>query len=424
MATVIYQVFVASFGGGLDGIRSRLDHIQGLGADALYLTPIFEAPSNHKYDATSFDVVDAAFGGEAAFARLVTALKERNLGLILDGVFNHVGERHPWTRERPHFFSGSVWRGHASLPQLALGHPEVRQALFGDEGVVARWTRRGATGWRLDCANDLGPEVCALAATAARRAGAVDGIIGELMAFPAGWAPPGGLDGYMNYWLRSVALGCASGKIGADQAQSALDRLAAELPPDALAASWNILSSHDTPRLETMLDGDAARVGLALALQFLYPGRPMIYYGEELAMRGGPDPDNRKPMVWDEEAWDRARLQTVKALCTLRHELPALRTGRYVAMPQPGTGLIAFARTTGRPAETLLVVANPGPARRARLFLPLPHLYDALPLHDLLSSDGAVASMDQGCAELELPAFGVRLLAPRDAHAGGYRFFK
>src|SRR6185369_13260455 len=98
----------------------------------------------------------------------VAALRARKIGLVLDGVFNHTGEVHPWRRERPHYFSGSVWRGYGHLPELDLQHPEVRAALFGDDGVVARWTRRGATGWRLDCANDLGREVCALTAAAAR----------------------------------------------------------------------------------------------------------------------------------------------------------------------------------------------------------------------------------------------------------------
>jgi alpha-glucosidase len=417
---VLYQIFVHAFG-GLDEIVARIDHVQTLGCDAVYLTPIFRAPSNHKYDTTDFDHVDDAFGGDAAFERLVAATRQRGLGLILDGVFNHVGAGHPWTREQPRFFKGSVWRGYDHLPELALDHPGVDAALFGGDGVIARWTRRGATGWRLDCANDLGVAVCRRASRAAREAGARDGVIGELMAYPTGWHDA--LDGVMNYWLRQAALTLASGS-GSDPAQHALDRLAHELPRAALNASWSILSSHDTPRLATLLDGDARRVRLALTLAFAYPGVPMIYYGEEIGMLGGADPLNRADMIWDERRWDRERVALVKTLARLKRELPALRDGGYLGLPQPGTGLVAFARLGERPSETVVFVGN-GRAEpvRARLFLPVPMLFDALPMRDHLDPSFA-PRMEQGCLDVELPAFGARLLQPVDEHAGGYRFFK
>lgn len=419
MPAVVYQVFVAAFG-DLDAVAERLDHIRSLGCDAVYLTPIFRAPSDHKYDTIDFDRVDEQFGGDAAFERLVSATRARDMGLILDAVLNHVGVDHPWKRERPHFFSGSVWRGHAHLPELALDHPEVGEALLGSDGVIARWTRRGATGWRLDCANDLGAAICRGARDRARQSGARDGVVGELMAYPTGWA--GSLDGVMNYWLRQAALGLASGR-AADQTQHALDRLAQELPKETLDQSWNIVSSHDTPRLQTLLDEDARRVRLALTLAFAYPGVPMIYYGEEIGMRGGADPLNRAKMIWDEREWDHDRLAYLRNLARLKRE-PALRDGRYVGLPQPSTGLVAFARLTDRPSDTMIFVGN-GRAEpvRARLYLPVPHLYDALPMRDLLEPSVA-PRMDQGCLDVELPPFGARLFQPADEHPGGYRFFK
>jgi glycosidase len=454
MATVIYQVFVDRFaasrevpagrrawhlppeepsrgrdfyGGDLDGVVARLEHIALLGADAIYLTPIFAAPSNHKYDTSDFDRVDEQLGGDAAFERLATALRARGMGLILDGVFNHVGDEHAWAREPrfAHHLRGSVWRGHASLPELDLAQPDVQAALAGDDGVVARWIRRGATGFRLDCANDLGKAGCALLSAAARKAGARDGVIGELMSYPADWTREDGLSGVMNYWFRSAALGLATGRMRAAQVQLALDRLAAEMPLAGLLASWNMLSSHDTPRLETALDGDRAKVKLVLTLQLAYPGVPVIYYGEEIGMRGGADPANRGGMIWDEGRWDRERLALVRRLTALRQELRALREGRYVAMPQPGRDLIAFARVTDRPEETLVYVANAaGAPKRARLFLPLSTLYDALPLRDRLQPDAPPLHPEQGTLEIDLDAHGARLLQPFDRHASGYRFFK
>jgi len=425
---VVYQVFVGAFG-GLDGVAAHLDHVAALGADAVYLTPVFVAPSPHKYDTTDFDHVDPAFGGEAAFDRLVAACRARSLGLILDGVFNHVGEGHRWRREHPDWFTGSDWRGFPTLRELDTAKPAVRRACC---DVVARWTARGATGWRLDCANDLGVPFAGELARAARAAGAVDGVIGEIMAYGAGWArgdsanvvDGDGLDGVMNYWLRATALALASSSAPADQLQLALDRLAAESDPRALQRSWSLVGSHDTARLATALDDDAARIRLALALAFAYPGVPMIYYGDELGLHAAGDPDNRRPLP-PPSAWDAARRALVTSLCALRRDEPALDHGRYVSLAQPGTGLVAFARVTDRPDETLVFVANATarPVERT-LFVALPLMFDALPLHDLLDTSSTPRAMASGTLSLTLPAHGCVLLRPRDAHAGGYRFFK
>jgi alpha-glucosidase len=421
------------YGGDLDGVAAHLDHIAGLGCDAVYLTPVFRAPSNHKYDTADYDVVDEHFGGDAAFDRLVAACRARGLALILDGVFNHTSERHPWVAGDPARYTGAAWRGYGHLRELDLDHAGVREALFGDEGVIARWTRRGADGWRLDCANDLGLDGCALAARTARRAGARLGAIGEVMAYPAGWTGPDGegLDGVMNYWLRSAALALARASAPAAQIQAALDRLAAEMPAGALRRSWNVLASHDTPRLATVLADGArapeearARVAQALVLQVAYPGVPLVYYGEEIGLSGGADPANRAAMPWERTRWDERRLDEVRRLLALRRAHPALAHGEYVSLAQPGTPLVAFARVTARPDETVLFVANATAAPlAAHLFCPLPALLDALPLADLLDEAAAPVIMSQGSCTLDLPAHGVRLLRPREG-AGGYRFHK
>jgi glycosidase len=419
VARVVYQIFVAAFG-SLDAVAAHLPHVQALGADAVYLTPVFTAPSQHKYDTTDFDHVDEGFGGAAAFARLVDGCRARGLGLILDGVFNHVGAAHPWTREHPGWFSGSDWRGFPSLRELDTTQAEVRRVLC---DVVAGWTRRGASGWRLDCMNDLGPRFAEELAVAARDAGAVDGIIGEIMAYPAGWVRPGGaLTGVMNYWLRMVALALGAASSPAAQLQASLDRLAAEMEPQILAHSWSLIGSHDTTRVATALGSEAA-VDAAQALMFAYPGIPMIYYGDELGQLGGPDPDCRRPLPpkseWHAGRWERTRL-----LCRLRREHPALTSGRYVPLPQPGTDVIAFARVPDKRSDTLIFVANAGPrATATTLFVPLNFAFDALPLVDLLGGVPA-AVMHEGTLRLTLPPHGAVLLAPRDDLPGGYRFFK
>jgi cyclomaltodextrinase / maltogenic alpha-amylase / neopullulanase len=420
VARVVHQIFVGAFG-GLDGVAAHLDHVAALGADAVYLTPIFSAPSPHKYDTTDYDTVDAAFGGEAAFDRLVAACRARSLGLILDGVFNHVGEGHRWRREHPDWFSGSDWRGYSHLRELDTRKPEVRRACC---EVVARWTARGATGWRLDCANDLGLGFAGELSRVARAAGAVDGTIGEVMGYAAGWARTGGLDGVMNYWLRSAALALASSAAPADQLQLALDRLAAEADAGALQRSWSLVGSHDTARLATALDDDGARIRLALALAFAYPGVPMIYYGDELGLHAAGDPDNRRPLP-PPSTWDRERRALVARLSALRRSEPALEHGRYVPLAQPGCDVVAFARVTNDPTETLLFVANATARPLTRtLFVALPLMFDALPLQDLLDTSSTPLRMSAGTLTVTLPGHGALLLRPRDDHPGGYRFFK
>jgi alpha-glucosidase len=427
-ARIVYQIFVGAFG-GLDGVAAHLDHVAALGAEAVYLTPIFAAPSPHKYDASDFDRVDPAFGGEAAFDRLVAACRARALGLILDGVFNHVGEKHRWLGEHPDWFTGSDWRGFPTLRELDTKSATVRRACC---DVVTRWTARGATGWRLDCANDLGVPFAGELARAARDARAVDGVIGEVMGYGAGWArgpvgdaaSGGGLDGVMNYWLRAASLALASSSSPADQLQHALDRLAADADAHTLQHSWSLVGSHDTARLATALDDDDARIRLALALAFAYPGVPMIYYGDELGLHAAGDPDNRRALP-PPSTWDTKRRALVAALCALRRAEPALAHGRYVSLAQPGSDVVAFARVTDDPNETLLFVANATPRPLVRtLFIALPLMFDALPLYDLLDDASPARTMSSGTLTVSLPGHGCVLLRPRDAHPGGYRFFK
>lgn len=439
-----HQPWLHHAGGTLDGVAARLDHITGLGADALYLTPIFPAPSNHKYDTDSFDDIDPRFGGEAAWRTLVEACRARDLGVILDGVFNHVGEGHPWFAEaradaagaraawfkfRSHPTDYARWRGHGHLPELDLGHAPVAAALFdAEDAVLRRWLRRGATGFRLDCANDLGLEMCARAAAIGRAEAARDGVIGEVMAFAADWVARGRLDGVMNYWFRESILGVARGEVAPAQVQHNLDEMARRYRPEALLRSWNVLATHDTPRLATLVPDAAAR-SFARAMACASPGVPHCYYGEELGLLGGADPDNRGVMPWpgdgDAAGPEPAVAAELRALTALRRSHPALREGGYLGMPQPGApSLIVFARITARAAETVLVVANASAsATRARIFPTHSHLHDALPLRDLAGA-APEARMQSGSLTVTLAPWQVALYSPDDGSIPGYSFFR
>ncbi len=427
-------------GGTLDGIAHRLDHLASLGVDLLYLTPIFRAPSNHKYDTASFEEVDPRFGGEAAFDRLAGAARERGIGLVLDGVFNHVGEEHGWFRDAcraatsPFFrffrFARHPdrydrWRGMGWLPELDLARDDVRRALAESEGApFRRWLRRGATGWRLDCANDLGLQTCGLLARIAREEGAPDGVVGEVMAWAEAWLQEGALDGVMNYWMRETVLEAAAGRLPAAQVASNLGRMAESWRWPALLRSWNVLATHDTPRLATRLPDRRAR-RLARLLAFTLPGTPHLYYGEEIGMEGGDDPANRNPMEWDDARWDRETLEETRTLARLRRERVALREGRFLPMPQPGLPwLFAFARVTEHPEEATLVAVNlSGTPQRGRAFLPYSWFLDALPLADRWGGT-AGGKVTGGAVEIALEPWQGVVWVPEDGAIEGYRFFK
>lgn len=426
-------------GGTLDGIAARLDHIAVTGADVLYLTPIFRAGTNHKYDTADFREVDARFGGDAAFERLAAACRARGMGLILDAVFNHVGRDHAWFKaaladpaapERACFRWNSpteydCWRGRKSLPELNLQHEPVRRDLItGPDSVGRLWLRRGATGWRVDCANDVGPECCGLLSRAAREERAADGVMGELWNFADDWLTGGALDGVMNYYFRETVLTLVRGEITPAQAAYNLKRMARAYPAPALLRSWNMLSSHDTPRLVHVIP-DPARRAFLWVLAFVCPGVPLVYYSEETGMDGSHDPDNRRPMNWDEGAWDTGTLSLIRRLAALRRDHRALCEGGYLPLPQPGApALLAFARTRPWPGDTVFVLANASDQPlRARAFVPYAWLHDAAPLRDLLGAAPPTRAAS-GSIPVELPPWGIALYQADDAAIPNYRFFK
>lgn len=415
------------FLGDLDGIAERLGHAKELGASTLYLTPIFDAPSSHRYDARSYRAADARLGGDPAFDRLARAARRAGLGLVLDAVFNHTGEEHPWILcdEHRDWYSRLPdgrpvpWRGYGHLPELRLEDEALRRELFtGEESVVRSWLRRGATGWRIDCANDCGIEACALVRSVAAQEGAADGVVGELMSWAAPYLRAGALDGVMNYWFREAVLGLLEGNLPAEQASAALAEMAAHYPREGLLRSWNMLGSHDTPRVRTVL---GERTHVAFLLSFTLPGVPLVYYGDEVGLEGGADPDCRRAMPWDRASWDMKTFERIRALAALRRDHRALREGAFLPLVSPG--VLAFARTTDDPRDTVVVVVNAQQTRaEPRVFVPRTELFDSIPLVDPTTGRGT--KMQGGAFKIVLEAGEGVVLAPRPLEASGYDFMK
>jgi alpha-glucosidase len=357
------------FGGDLDGVTEHLDHVAEVGGGApviLYTTPVFPGESNHRYNASTFDRVDDLLGGDAAYERLSRAVHERGWRLLGDLTSNHTGDTHDWFRQaldggptrdwycfvdHEHY---ETWMGHLTLPKLDHTSPALRAAMVdGPDSVVARWLRPpfDVDGWRIDVANMTGRlgsvDVNHDVARAVRRTAAAERpdplVIGEHNHDAGGDIDGDGWHGTMNYsgfswpvwsWLRDPASHArAFGRPAAVPRRSGplvrrtLDDWRARYGWRATTQSWNILGSHDSARIRTLV-GSPEVHRVAVGLQFTLPGVPMVFAGDEIGLEGVLGEDSRRPMPWDHpERWDRTTLATYSSLARLRAEHPALRRG-------------------------------------------------------------------------------------------------
>ena len=380
------------FGGDLDGITERLDHIAELGANVVYLTPFFPARSNHRYDASSFDQVDPVLGGDEALGRLVDAAHERGMRVLGDFTTNHTGDAHEWfvtaqqdpdAEERGYYFwEGEeyvAWLGVPSLPKLNYDSAPLRHRVFEDkEGVVRRWITGDSPldGWRVDVANmtgryrgqDLNHDVARQMRLAMDEAAPDALLVGEHCHDYTQDAQGDGWHGVMNYagftrpvwtWLRDrghapkfLGSPLMVPRLGGASVMETMREFAAGVPWATVRHSFNLVGSHDTTRIRTLVGEDARQVDVAAGLLFTVPGIPMLTYGDEIGMEGEFGEDGRRPMPWGSDGWDSRLLETYRGLIAARRSSPALREGgmRWVYADDE---TLVFLRET--PSEVALV---------------------------------------------------------------------
>jgi glycosidase len=432
------------WGGDLASLSGRLDHVRTLGVDVLYLNPIHLAYTNHKYDALDFQQVSPEFGTPR---RLPPPGAAGPCGGAEGGARRRVQPHGPqradlpagagrprqpvppnWFAIGPQYAGGyRSWTGFQNLPELNLEHPPVRQHLWqAPDSVLRSWLRDGADGWRLDTSYELGTAYLQDLRTAARAEKPDALIVGEMVNYPGAWMQS--IDAVMNFSLRHIILGTAAGEISPAAANRMTARLLHDAGIEPMLKSWMVIDNHDIPRIATLLP-DVAQRRWVQALQFTLPGAPNIYYGAELGMTGGGDPENRGPMQWERLRDDNPDLQWMRQLIALRKQHRALRVGDYRTVE--AERLIAFERHTDRVLETVVVLANPSNAPvTERVMVANPWLMDDMPMIDLLrpvTDSNALETAPRfgaGFLTVTVPPRGVLVLQPQKRDLGGYDRFK
>ena len=424
------------FGGDLDGLIQKLDYIRDLGANTIYMTPVFKASSNHKYDTADYREIDPAFGSNADFERLTREAARRGLRVIPDTSLNHTGadslyfDRYGNFGNQGAFQNGKInpaspyagwysfdatqpdpdkqfkgWVGVTDLPELNKNTPAVRDFFYRDKDAVMKlWLDRGAAGWRMDVAPWV-PDDFWREWRSAIKAHRPDALTVAETWFDASKYFLGDMfDSTMNYVFRNAVLEYAAGGDGAALYQN-LEHLREAYPHQALYALMNLLSSHDQARALHHFGWhddtkDAAtialakqRLKLAVLFQMSYPGAPAIYYGDEVGVTGGDDPYNRATYPWADLGGqpDAALLASFKQMIALRHAHPVLRRGSLDAPLFADANVLVLARRLG--STWALVALNNSTTARTVSFT-LPEGLPAAALRDVLGDVRGDAPVD------------------------------
>ena len=419
------------WGGDLSGVETKLGYIKDVGADVLYLNPVFEAFTNHKYDTTDYMKIDPAFGSTKVLSDLIGKTHKAGMKVVLDGVFNHMGRHTQYlasalgsenSPSRKWFFIDKRykagykgWLGGTNMPVLHLEDEGLRKYLWaGKDSVVQHYLNLGIDGWRLDVAYEIGPDLLGDLTKHAHKAKKGSLIVGEMLGYPTGWFP--NVDGQYNLFAPTLCNEALKGNISGGRVGAMLNDYVRDAGIDHVLKSWLIADNHDMTRLATVLP-DMEDRKLAFALLFTLPGCPSIYYGTELGMTGGDDPTNRAPMRWDLNTPENETLKWIKQLIAFRKTHPSLKYGDFQALQTDK--LIAFTRTTGKLRENAIVIVNPTAKKVTETF---PHRIGNLMswqgLEDQIS--GEKTTQKTGMMTVSIPPKSIRIYTPIVTRTNGF----
>ena len=389
------------FGGDLKGIEEKLPYLESLGVTVLYLNPIFQARSNHRYDTADYMKIDPHLGENADFVSLCAAAEKRGIRVMLDGVFSHTGEDsvyfnrygrfpsvgacqsthspyYPWYKFIRYPDEYKAWWGFHTLPEIEKNDPTYQDFMFREDGVVRTWIRRGSCGWRLDVADELTMDFLRKLRAAVKKQDPEAVVLGEVWEDASHkvaydemrcYCQGDTLDSVMNYPLRAAANDFFTGRCGARALRRLILSQKENYPAPFYYSLMNLAGSHDRARaINTLacrtyeeyppagrrgrrLTEEEYRLGRKRYIEMMkllcaLPGIPCVYYGDERGAQGGPDPFCRGTFPW--EGGDRELEQTIRELLLQRRRSPVLQTGSLsVDAPDEDTLLITRRITGG-----------------------------------------------------------------------------
>ncbi|KFN08745.1 MULTISPECIES: alpha-glycosidase [Paenibacillus] len=338
------------FGGDLQGVLDHLDDLVDLGITAIYFTPLFAAPSNHKYDTMDYKKVDPHFGDNALLKKVVECCHERGIRVVLDAVFNHCGEQFPpfqdvlkngaaspyadWfhvnqfpARVENGFPTYDTFGFFPKMPKFNTANPRLKEYLL---GVAEYWIKEiKLDGWRLDVANEIDHHFWREFRQVVKKANPDAYLIGEVWSDSLNWLLGDQFDSVMNYPFADKVLEFFNGGMDGCAFSDEMGALIMRYPQQTNEVVFNMLCSHDTPRLLTRVGGDKRKLKLCVVFLFTYIGTPCVFYGDEIGLTGEGDPDCRKCMEWDRSKQDRELYDFYKLMIALRKKHIALRQGRF-----------------------------------------------------------------------------------------------
>ena len=404
------------YGGNLKGIIKKLDYLKELGITIIYLNPIFEAFSNHRYDTGDYSKIDPILGTEEDFTELCQKAEDRGIKIILDGVFSHTGSDSIYFNKYGNYGEGegafrdinspyrrwyqwngdgsyNSWWGCSNLPNVCETEPTyIEHILKGKDAIIKKWLRLGASGWRLDVADELPDEFIKALRYEVKAEKSDAAIIGEVWEDASNKVSYGQkreylfgseLDSVMNYPFKDGVLAFLKGERSAEDFSKSMLSIMENYPKEALYSTMNLIDTHDTVRVKTVLSGmdinynmtnyekqnfrldpkaetlAIKRLRLALFMQMTFVGVPSIYYGDEIGMDGLSDPFNRKPYSW--RSIDPELLGYYKKMTNLRKDTECLKRGDFEVLYAKGGAFVYKREQSGKGAVVCAVNRDSNP---------------------------------------------------------------
>ncbi|HBF5319191.1 TPA: alpha-glucosidase C-terminal domain-containing protein [Clostridioides difficile] len=374
-------------GGNLRGIINKLGYLKKLGVSILYLSPIFEASSNHKYDTGDYKKIDPMFGDEDTFKELIDKAKEKGISIVLDGVFSHTGADSKYfnmygnynslgayqSKESPYYSwymfeefpqKYKSWWDVKALPNInELEHSYMDYIIYDNDSVINKWVNMGIKGWRLDVADELPTKFIRELKKELKKADDDSILIGEVWEDASNKISYGQrrsyllgeeLDSVMGYPFRNNMFSFLKGEINSYELCNRYMQIKENYPKESFRSNLNLIGTHDVTRAKTELNDDVDLVKLAVAIQMTFEGVPYIYYGDEAGLCGGVDPDNRRTYPWKNE--DEDMLNFYRDVIKIRNKNKLLSSGNTEFIYTNNDSVFSFIRVDENNDRMLILV--------------------------------------------------------------------